>query len=123
MIGWRGRYLFMERAGAHAAGTWSVPGGRMEYGETWSSTAHRETEEETGLIVTGHKLIGITNDVFEADRQHWVTLFIECRMVPPDQTPEIREPGKCTGMEWLTPEEAWRRPLMKGTKQIIATLL
>jgi 8-oxo-dGTP diphosphatase len=34
----------------------------------------REVEEETGLQVSGVKFVGITNDVFDAER-HYVTLW------------------------------------------------
>jgi ADP-ribose pyrophosphatase YjhB (NUDIX family) len=38
---------------------WSIPGGRMEVGETIAQTAVREVEEETGLKVRPERLVGI----------------------------------------------------------------
>lgn len=50
-----GRILFQERAN----GTWGLPGGIMELGESLEETARREVFEETGLSVDGLTLMGL----------------------------------------------------------------
>ena len=45
------RLLVVLRAREPAAGTWSVPGGRVEPGETDAEAVAREVREETGLTV------------------------------------------------------------------------
>ena len=47
----RGRLLLIRRGHAPSAGLWSVPGGRMEAGETQEHAVVRELAEETGLVV------------------------------------------------------------------------
>jgi 8-oxo-dGTP diphosphatase len=51
----RGRLLLVRRGTAPAKGLWSVPGGRIEPGETAVEAVVRELVEETGLrvVVTG----------------------------------------------------------------------
>ena len=44
-----GRLLLIRRANPPAQGTWSVPGGRVEPGETDEDAVVRELLEETGL--------------------------------------------------------------------------
>jgi ADP-ribose pyrophosphatase YjhB (NUDIX family) len=47
-----GRFLLVRRARPPALGRWSLPGGRIEPGETPAEAAVREVREETGLEVT-----------------------------------------------------------------------
>jgi 8-oxo-dGTP pyrophosphatase MutT (NUDIX family) len=43
-------------------GTWSLPGGRPDFGETFSSAVEREVLEETGAQVRAERLIGAYSD-------------------------------------------------------------
>ncbi len=47
-----GHLLLIQRGRGAGAGLWSIPGGRVEYGETMSDAVLRELVEETGLV--GH---------------------------------------------------------------------
>jgi 8-oxo-dGTP diphosphatase len=53
-----GRLLVVRRANPPAAGSWSLPGGRVEEGETDPVAAAREVLEETGLDVDVGALVG-----------------------------------------------------------------
>ena len=52
--------LLVRRALPPAAGTWSVPGGRVEAGETLAEAVVRELEEETGQEGACGELVGWT---------------------------------------------------------------
>ena len=54
----RGRLLLIKRGHAPGAGLWSLPGGRIEPGETDAEALVREMCEETGLVVEVGQLIG-----------------------------------------------------------------
>ncbi|HSV66070.1 MAG TPA: NUDIX domain-containing protein [Mycobacteriales bacterium] len=53
-----GRLLMVRRATEPGRGRWSLPGGRVEAGETAEQAAVREVREETGLVVQAGRLVG-----------------------------------------------------------------
>ena len=72
-----GRLLLGERTGSHGSGTWALPGGHLRFGESIEDCARRELLEETGIVVNNVKQVAFTNDIFEKDRLHYITLFVE----------------------------------------------
>lgn len=62
------KFLLGQRLGSHGAGTWALPGGHLEFGESFESCAAREVLEETGLVVGGIEFLTATNDVMPLER-------------------------------------------------------
>ncbi len=58
-----GKVLLIRRANDPGAGTWSLPGGTQELGETVSETAHREVREESGIEIKNLKLLGAFDSI------------------------------------------------------------
>jgi 8-oxo-dGTP diphosphatase len=54
----QGRLLLVRRGTEPGRGLWSVPGGRVEPGESLEEAVVREVAEETGLRVTVGRLVG-----------------------------------------------------------------
>jgi len=71
-----GRVLLVQRAGAPGAGLWTVPGGKLQFGETLIEGVAREVREETGLDVEVRDLITVVERVNDgadgADPYHYV---------------------------------------------------
>ena len=65
-----GLVLLGKRKGSHGAGTWSAPGGSLEFGEEILDCAARELKEETGLVASSLELGPYTNDVFPEVNKH-----------------------------------------------------
>jgi 8-oxo-dGTP diphosphatase len=93
-----GRVLLGERLGSHGAGTWALPGGHLELGETIENCARREVLEETGIEVGGVKHLAFTNDIFKSEGRHYVTLFVLANGWHGE--PRVMEPEKCRQWCW-----------------------
>jgi 8-oxo-dGTP diphosphatase len=93
-----GAFLMGRRHGAHGAGTWSLPGGHLEFGESFADAARRELWEETGLTIGGLEQLAVTNDVFAGERRHCVTLWMVGDEVGGE--PVVREPDKFVDLTW-----------------------
>jgi 8-oxo-dGTP diphosphatase len=55
-------------------GSWALPGGFVEYGETVEDAAVRESKEETGLEVELGKIVGVYSDPGRDPRGHVVSI-------------------------------------------------
>lgn len=58
-----GRLLMIQRGRGVGAGRWSLPGGRVESGETLAVALEREVREETGLTARIGQLCGIAERI------------------------------------------------------------
>lgn len=91
-----GRWLLIRRGDT---GTWAMPGGTLEWGETLRTAVVREVEEETGASVTGiGRLIGVYSAPARDSRFHAVTVLVEAEVSAPLKGPnnplevlEVRE--------------------------------
>jgi ADP-ribose pyrophosphatase YjhB (NUDIX family) len=85
------RLLLVRRGHGPAAGTWSIPGGRVEHFETLHEAVVRETAEETGLRVIVHDFLGWVERMGdEAEGHHFVMLDFA---VTPLDDPDLIEAG------------------------------
>ena len=68
--------LLLKRKHVHGAGSWSTPGGHLDYGETPEECALREAKEETNLEIQNIRFRALTNDIFEAEGLHYITIWM-----------------------------------------------
>ena len=78
----RGRVLLQERSDG---GQWGLPGGAVEIGESVADAAIREVHEETGLVVTVRRLVGVYSEPAlqvvrypDGNVWHYVNVCFEC---------------------------------------------
>jgi ADP-ribose pyrophosphatase YjhB (NUDIX family) len=73
------RVLLIRRGQPPGEGLWSVPGGRLEPGETLAQAVAREVREETGLIVEVGPLALVVERM--GDDHHFVILDYLARVI------------------------------------------
>jgi 8-oxo-dGTP diphosphatase len=88
-----GRYLLIRRGDT---GTWALPGGTVEWGETLRTTFDRELLEEGGVTeATFERVVGVYSRPDRDPRFHAVTVVVSARIAEPSRPPmnplEIRE--------------------------------
>jgi len=114
------------RKGALGAGTWSIPGGRLEPDEQPRHAAEREVLEETGLVVAAtvfepmpynNVSVPLGPNLYEP----WLTLYF-IAWVSASATAELREPEKCEKWEWVNSFELSKRPLFAPLEQLVEAL-
>lgn len=95
-----GKVLLGKRKGALGSGTWSFPGGHLEWDESVEECARREVAEETGLSnLTDFSFGPYTRDVFENGSRQYITLFAVAHSKSGE--PEIMEPDRCDVWQWF----------------------
>lgn len=95
----KGFVLLGKRIGSHGAGTWALPGGHLEFGETVEQCATREVLEETGLTVQSITRGPYASNVFPEEGKHYVTLFVVAHSASGE--PQLCEPNKCSSWQWF----------------------
>jgi 8-oxo-dGTP diphosphatase len=92
------KFLMIKRQGAHGRGTWSVPGGWVEGGESFEQTCKREVKEEVNLNIDNIRFAAITNNIFKDENLHSITVW----MIADLKSNELKiiEPEKIAAIEW-----------------------
>ncbi len=111
-----GKLLITKRGekAKNERGTWEIPGGSVEFGETFEQAIKREVKEELGVGIEVGELLGLCDHIIPEEKQHWVSPTYICRIIKGE--PTILEPEKCSDMGWFTLAEAEKLQLSIITK-------
>jgi len=109
-----GRLLLIRRGHGPAAGVWSVPGGRVEAGETLAEAVLRELTEETALEGVCDGLVGWVERM--GPDHHYVILDFAVTIL---ETANPRAGDDAVEAEWVALEEVAHRRLADGLAEFL----
>lgn len=94
-----GRIVVVRRRHAPSAGCWSIPGGRVEEGESLEEAVRREVREETGLDVLVTDVVGVV-DIPAGDGDIYFVTDFAC--TPIDERQPLVAGDDATDAQWVS---------------------
>jgi ADP-ribose pyrophosphatase YjhB (NUDIX family) len=111
-----GKILLVRRARSPAKGFYSLPGGRVEFGETLHTALHREVDEETGLRIEIVDLAGWREVVpGTTGGGHYLIMSFAARWTSGE--PVLND--ELDDFRWLAPDALGDLKLTGGLEEVI----
>ncbi|MBI1236611.1 MAG: NUDIX domain-containing protein [Alphaproteobacteria bacterium] len=105
--------LLVRRGREPLKGKWSIPGGKMEFGETAKEAALRELQEETGITARITRLIDVVDSIM--DDQHYVLIDFEAEWISGE--PVAADDAEAA--EFVSVKKALQRVSWDPTRKVI----
>jgi 8-oxo-dGTP diphosphatase len=115
-----GEVLLIRRAKAPRKGEWSLPGGKVEFGETLLEAVRREALEETDLVIEVLGMVDVVESVREVDAcspdGHYVLIDFGAKVV----SGTAKAGSDALDARWFTLDEIAASELWSEMQRIIA---
>lgn len=111
--------LLVKRKNAPAKGMWTIPGGRVELGETLKQAAAREILEETGIRIKAGKPV-YSFEVIERDktgtiRFHYYIVDLACEY----ESGRIKPGDDAVDAQWISEKELNRLQINPEARKLL----
>ena len=110
-----GKVLLLRRAKSPGNGFYSLPGGRVEFGESLATALHREVDEETGLKIEIIGLAGWREVLPGTGGGHYLIMSFAARWI--DREPHLNY--EHDDFKWLAPNELGDLKATSGLQEVI----
>src|SRR3989344_4156484 len=95
-----GKVLVGRRREEYGRGSWSFPGGKLEFSETFEDCAKRETKEEAGVEINNIEFICAINDFLSDLNKHYVNIYLKADYLSGVPSPLDGEYDKWEWRDW-----------------------
>jgi ADP-ribose pyrophosphatase YjhB (NUDIX family) len=114
-----GKVLLVRRGNEPGKGKWSLPGGRIRFGERSEEAALREMREETGLEVRLRRVVDVVDVFWRSERgellEHFVIVDFEAEVIGG----ELRPADDALDARWFSPEELKGLEMTESTRRFL----
>jgi ADP-ribose pyrophosphatase YjhB (NUDIX family) len=114
-----GKVLLVRRGNEPGRGKWSLPGGRIRFGERSEEAALREMREETGLEVRLRRVVDVVDVFWQSERgellEHFVIVDFEAEVIGG----ELRPADDALDARWFSPEELKGLEMTESTRRFL----
>jgi len=115
-----GRVLLVRRGRPPGQGTWAIPGGSVQLGETLRAAAEREIFEETGVVIQAREPVAAFDTIQRDDggriEYHYVVVDLSADYV--SGTPKAGDDAD--EARWVAAEELGWLPIHPATRRLLA---
>lgn len=108
--------LMIKRGQAPAQGLWSIPGGKLEPGETLAEACRREVEEETGLLIEVQQIAAVVErkqEGFHYVIVDFLAVLADASGTEPTPQTDVSE------AKWIAIDDLPNYPIVEGLHEII----
>lgn len=113
------KILLLLRNKSPEAGCWTIPGGKVEFGETVEAAILREVQEEIGVEAKIIAPLGVTNHILKEEGTHYVSPRFLVSIIG---EPKNMEPQSHSEMKWFSINDLPENVTMTTQKALSAFL-
>ncbi len=117
------KVLLVKRRKPPGKGLWSIPGGRVELGETLKEAAEREVKEEAGVIIRAKDQV-YTFDLIDRDKQGYIRFhYVIVDLLADYVSGKVNPSSDACEARWVTPRELEELPVSRITREFLKNII
>jgi ADP-ribose pyrophosphatase len=117
------KVLLVKRRKPPGKGLWSIPGGRVELGETLKEAAEREVKEEAGVIIRAKDPV-YTFDLIDRDKQGYIRFhYVIVDLLADYVSGKVNPSSDACEARWVTPRELEDLPVSRITREFLKNII
>lgn len=117
------KVLLVKRMKPPGKGLWSIPGGRVELGETLKEAAEREVKEEAGVVIRAKDPV-YTFDLIHRDDQGYIRFhYVIVDLLADYVSGKLNPSSDACEARWVTPHELEELTMSRTTRKFLKEII